>query len=130
MPRIIDFLGYCPIEPGEALGARLRRAREARGLSLGRLAALVRVDESTVARWERGSRLVPAHFAIVVEAILGKVPFEAAGARPRDRRLTTHDPRAIRRLRAAGLSLREIGQRLRVSASTVRSRLQGESESE
>ncbi|MGH7509896.1 MAG: helix-turn-helix domain-containing protein [Gemmatimonadales bacterium] len=35
---------------------RLRTCRRLRGLSQNRLACLFQVDESTLARWERGTR--------------------------------------------------------------------------
>jgi len=53
IPRIQDFLGFCPFDPGWTFGQRLRAAREAQGLSRRRAAALVGVDEATVARAER-----------------------------------------------------------------------------
>ena len=36
------------------IGERLKRAREARGLTQGQVAAHVELDQSTVAHWERG----------------------------------------------------------------------------
>lgn len=44
------------------IGARLERARAARGISQKRLATLVGVERPTVCRWERGARIpsIPA----------------------------------------------------------------------
>jgi hypothetical protein len=56
LPGIIVFLGYCPYTPGRPLGERLRVARQARGLSRGRLAALVGVDEGTLWKYPFGER--------------------------------------------------------------------------
>jgi transcriptional regulator with XRE-family HTH domain len=81
LPRIIDVLGYCPYTPGRPLGERLRVAREARGLSRRRLATLVRVDESTLWRWEQGMRTPKGRLGVVAEAILGVVEFRAASER-------------------------------------------------
>jgi len=56
MPRIIDFLGYCPVDRGETqtLGQRLKNHRARFGLSRKKLAALIRTDESNLAGWENG----------------------------------------------------------------------------
>jgi transcriptional regulator with XRE-family HTH domain len=54
IPGIQTFLGFCPFDPAGTFGLRLRAAREAQGLSRRRAAALVGVDEATVARAERG----------------------------------------------------------------------------
>jgi transcriptional regulator with XRE-family HTH domain len=124
LPRIVDFLGFCPIDPAEPLGSRLLRAREAQGLSRKRLAQLVRVDEATLWRWEEGKRIPAGQFDIVAQAILGVVPFDAARTRVRAvRRLTDRDLQEIRRLRQAGMFLREIGRRIGIAANTVRRRL-------
>jgi transcriptional regulator with XRE-family HTH domain len=53
VPHIQAFLGFCPFDPAWAFGQRLRTAREAQGLSRRRAAALVGVDEATIARAER-----------------------------------------------------------------------------
>ena len=50
LPKLIDFLGYCPYTPARPLGERLRVAREAQGFSRKQLARLVRVDEGTLWR--------------------------------------------------------------------------------
>ena len=57
LPGIINFLDYAPIEPTEPWPARLRRARQAVGLSRKRLGGLLGVDESTLKRWEDGNGL-------------------------------------------------------------------------
>jgi transcriptional regulator with XRE-family HTH domain len=53
IPRIIDFLGYVPYNPGWSFGKRLRAIRSALGLSQEELATRAGLDESTVAKWER-----------------------------------------------------------------------------
>jgi len=60
IPGIIEFLGYAPFPAGASLPDRLRTCRRLCGLSLNRLACLLQVDESTLARWERGTRR-PTH---------------------------------------------------------------------
>jgi transcriptional regulator with XRE-family HTH domain len=121
LPKIIAFLGYCPYTPGRPLGERLRGAREAQGLSRKLLAKLVCVDEGTLWRWEQGMRTPKGRLVVVADAILGMVEVAAALDRGRaGRLLLADDIQEIRRLRAEGLSLREIGRRVGVSATTVR----------
>jgi transcriptional regulator with XRE-family HTH domain len=55
IPRIIDFLGYAPWTAPQTFGEWLRLARRANGFSRKRLAQRLRVDESTVFRWEAGT---------------------------------------------------------------------------
>jgi DNA-binding transcriptional regulator YiaG len=54
VPRIIEFLGYCPYRPTASFREWLRQCRAAWGLSQEALAQALSVDESTVAHWERG----------------------------------------------------------------------------
>jgi len=51
MPRIIEFLGYCPWQPARHRGDVLRQGREAAGLTQRQFAALGGVDPGTVSRW-------------------------------------------------------------------------------
>jgi transcriptional regulator with XRE-family HTH domain len=54
IPAIVKFLGYIPYpEPG-SFSERLIRCRRELGLSRSGFAKIVSVDESTLARWERG----------------------------------------------------------------------------
>ncbi|MFN0316761.1 MAG: helix-turn-helix domain-containing protein [Burkholderiales bacterium] len=54
IPRIVDFLGYAPLETPRTFAETLRTYRRGAGLSQERLAKLARIDESTIAKWERG----------------------------------------------------------------------------
>ncbi len=54
VPGIIRFLGYAPFPTGETLPEQLRLYRRTQGLSQKELAGRLGVDESTVARWEKG----------------------------------------------------------------------------
>ncbi len=54
VPGIIRFLGYTPFPAGQSLPEKLKTYRWVHGLSEKSLAGLLWVDESTVARWERG----------------------------------------------------------------------------
>jgi site-specific DNA recombinase len=56
MPAIIRFLGYDPVPPASGWSERLVRCRTMLGLSQRESAKRMRVDQSTLARWERGER--------------------------------------------------------------------------
>jgi transcriptional regulator with XRE-family HTH domain len=56
LPKIIEFLGYCPFDPGWTPGGRLIWIRRYLGLSQEAVARRLRVDPGTLARWERGER--------------------------------------------------------------------------
>ena len=70
LPRLFQFLGYMPCPAGQSWADRLRNSRRSLGLSQERLAGVLGVDESTVARWERGSRRPGAVLLERLEAIL------------------------------------------------------------
>lgn len=52
-PRIMEFLGYCPVRYPRTFGERLWLLRTHRGLSLSELANILRVDPGTLGSWER-----------------------------------------------------------------------------
>jgi len=54
IPKIIEFIGYCPYIPTADPIARLSAIRWALGLSQEKLAKLMGVDESSLCSWERG----------------------------------------------------------------------------
>lgn len=56
IPKIHDFLGYCPVKVNttQSVSQKIKTWREAMGLSQRVLAQIMEVDESTLARWERG----------------------------------------------------------------------------
>jgi transcriptional regulator with XRE-family HTH domain len=51
IPRIIDFLGYVPYNPGCSFGQRLKAIRLALGLSERKFAKKIGVDQGAVGRW-------------------------------------------------------------------------------
>jgi DNA-binding transcriptional regulator YiaG len=51
-PKIIEFLGYCPLPEAHSRGDAIRRERVIRGWSRKRLAEVAGVDEATVKRLE------------------------------------------------------------------------------
>lgn len=55
IPRIIEFLGYCPYDATLPWREKLKIWREALGFSQERLALTVGIHESTIQKWERGS---------------------------------------------------------------------------
>ena len=55
LPKIIEFWGYVPFElPMETIGDRIKSYRKEHGLSQGKLAQLLSVDETTFRDWENG----------------------------------------------------------------------------
>jgi site-specific DNA recombinase len=56
MPAIFRFLGYNPIPPGDGWAERLVQCRTMLGISQKEAAVRIAVDQSTLARWERGER--------------------------------------------------------------------------
>lgn len=57
LPAIHDFLGYQPFEAGTTFAENLRYCRRSAGLSQEQLAQRTGLDESTIAKWERGDNL-------------------------------------------------------------------------
>ena len=70
IPRIIEFLGYAPWTAPATFGEWLRMARRANGFSRKRLAKVLKVDESTVFRWEAGRKHPAPHLVAGLKAIL------------------------------------------------------------
>jgi transcriptional regulator with XRE-family HTH domain len=56
MPAVLRFLGYDPRPAPATISDRLISFREGKGWSRNRLARELRVDPSTLARWEVGKR--------------------------------------------------------------------------
>jgi transcriptional regulator with XRE-family HTH domain len=56
LPAILGFLGYDPCPKQQSFGARLVRYRQKFGWSQKRLAAELRVDPTTLSRWETGKK--------------------------------------------------------------------------
>ena len=57
LPRIIEFLGYCPFDPGWTPGERLTWIRRYFGLSQEAMARRLKVDPGTLAKWESGKKM-------------------------------------------------------------------------
>ena len=56
-PKIVQFLGYNPFpaEPKTKIGEEIQAYRLMHGLSQKKLAKLLRIDPTTLARWEKGT---------------------------------------------------------------------------
>ena len=70
LPAIIQFLGYDPQPHPETVGQALKRHRHGHGISQKQLAWRLRVDPSTLARWEREERVPTGQFVQRVERLL------------------------------------------------------------
>ena len=68
----------------KAIGARIRKARKARGWSLAELARRVSVQRMTVACWECGAR-VPKRESLVALVLRRKLDWLVLGQRGRAR---------------------------------------------
>ena len=64
-PAIYAFLGGDPLPPPKTLSERLRRFRQARGLSVDHAARLAGCDEATWAGWESGKRVHKSQLLLV-----------------------------------------------------------------
>jgi transcriptional regulator with XRE-family HTH domain len=87
MPAIIRFLGYNPLPSGSRWVERLVSWRKALGITQKESARRLRVDQSTLARWERGEREPKGEFAARAENFLmgvetAALPQSADNARP------------------------------------------------
>jgi transcriptional regulator with XRE-family HTH domain len=81
-PPLIRFLGRDPWPEPETIGERVRAERMRRGLTCQQFAAVLQVDEGSVAMWERGDGPHRSMAKAKVEAFL------AGDARPWGRRKT------------------------------------------
>jgi len=54
LPKIIEFLGYCPVDLNDTPGRRLAWARRCIGLSQSAMARAIGIDPATLAKLERG----------------------------------------------------------------------------
>jgi transcriptional regulator with XRE-family HTH domain len=74
MPAIIHFLGYNPMPPSDRWSDRLINCRTALGISQKHAAERIDVDQSTLARWERGEREPLGRFARRAASLLQFAP--------------------------------------------------------
>lgn len=72
MPAIIAFLGYDPRPKPASLSEQLIWFREGKGWTQAQLARALRVDPSTLARWESGKKAHWGEYVGRIEVLLGK----------------------------------------------------------
>ncbi len=70
LPRIIEFLGYCPYDPDWTPGERLIWIRKYLGLSQEAMARRLKVDPGTLAKWETGKKEPMGGFLIRLQKLL------------------------------------------------------------
>lgn len=70
MPAILEFLGYDPRPMAKTVGEQLVRHRDGLGWSQKRLATALRVDATTLSRWELSKRAPRGVYAERVRAFL------------------------------------------------------------
>jgi transcriptional regulator with XRE-family HTH domain len=70
LPRILGYLGYLPLPPGNSVGQQLTAARKVRGLSRAAAARILGVDPATLWRWECGQRRPGGAFLAQIETFL------------------------------------------------------------
>jgi len=73
LPRIFEFLGYVPFQPGETLSEKLLFSRKILGLSRLKLAKMLGADEGTLLRWERGKAYPVGNHLKAVEELFGRI---------------------------------------------------------
>jgi transcriptional regulator with XRE-family HTH domain len=70
VPAIIEFLGCDPQPEPKTIGERLVRYREIRGWSQKQLAEALKVDPTTLSRWELGKKAPWGVYRSRAEALL------------------------------------------------------------
>ena len=70
IPRVLEFLGYDPRPKDDSIASQLTRARQARGLSQKELARILKVDPSTLSKWEQGKRTQEGQYIEAVKRFL------------------------------------------------------------
>jgi len=73
IPKIIEFIGYCPYIPTRSLVERLKQVRWALGLSQRQVASLLKTDVSNIAGWETEQHRPTKKSARIIEGFLSKM---------------------------------------------------------
>jgi transcriptional regulator with XRE-family HTH domain len=71
MPKVVEFLGFDPLQKCDTLAQQIVSYRKARGVTQKVFAQQLGIDPSTLARWERGEREPRRQFATLVTARVG-----------------------------------------------------------
>jgi transcriptional regulator with XRE-family HTH domain len=70
LPKIVEFLGYFPFDPGWTPGERLIWIRRYLGLSQEAMARRLKADPGTLAKWETGKKEPKGGFLIRLQKLL------------------------------------------------------------
>ncbi|MBI2514504.1 MAG: transcriptional regulator [Opitutae bacterium] len=70
LPAIYDFVGYVPEFRAETIAERLVAFRRGRGWSQKQFARALRVDPTTLSRWETGKKTPTGVYRVRVRATL------------------------------------------------------------
>lgn len=70
LPKIINFIGYCPYDLEIPIAQKLVIWRSFNGLSQKRMAALLEIDPTTLAKWEQGKKKPNKNFWDLYQQIL------------------------------------------------------------
>lgn len=73
IPRIIHFLGYVPFDPSILLSDKLALCRRLLGLSQKEFSKLIKVNESSVRKWEHGEKPSRRYMKILAELLCSDV---------------------------------------------------------
>jgi transcriptional regulator with XRE-family HTH domain len=71
MPSILAFLGYDPRPEVQSTGERLVRHRTRLGWSQKQLAAVLKLDPTTLSRWELGKKAPWGIYALRIKNLIG-----------------------------------------------------------
>jgi len=96
LSAIIEFLGYNPLAPPTSLSERLIYQRRLRGWTQDRMARLLGVDVTTLARWERGKRQPTRESLVSIRELLGDAKDCPTGCASRERYTAAISPSDIR----------------------------------
>lgn len=70
LPAILGFLGDDPRPTPQTIGEKLIAYRSGKGWARPKLAAVLIVDPSTLARWERGERQPQRTYRELIDALM------------------------------------------------------------
>ena len=69
-PKIVDFLGYCPIETISSFGEKLLVFRKYKGLTQEQMAGTLVIDPSTLGAYENGQKVPHINMREIIDRTL------------------------------------------------------------
>ena len=78
IPKIIQFLSYCPYTPGLPISGQLTLWRHSLGLSQEEIAKRIGVDHTTLRRWETGRRQPAPKYVGRIKAFIDSIEIPAS----------------------------------------------------